>query len=106
MINLIILSVFMVFVATILSLKKYSKYAKSFHNMSFMNFEKKSNLLIANENAKNEFIVISDWNFCIGHGEYLQFDIWALIDLHKLYWVIKFHNKSKSMGLFYKLYNN
>lgn len=104
MINFICLSIFLILVVSIISLKNYSKYASSFYNMSFMIFEKKSNLLIANENSKDEFIVISDWNFCIRHGDYLQFDIWALVDLHKLFWVIKFHNKAKSLGLFEKLY--
>jgi hypothetical protein len=55
--------------------------------MKFMNFVKRSGILIANENTNEEFVIISDWNFCISPKRYLQFDIWTLIDLHKLYWI-------------------
>ena len=54
---------------------------------------------IANDGAKNEFIVFSDFNYKINYETYLQFDIWTLLDFHKLYWIFKFRSRAKDMGL-------
>lgn len=84
------------------SLKDYNGYDSVYKMMNFMKFEKYNNLLIANLNTKDEFVIISDWNFKISPKYLLQFDIWTLIDFHKLYWIIKFHIKASKMGLLNK----
>jgi hypothetical protein len=67
--------------------------------MRFFRFEKHLNLLIANENTNEEFIIINNWNFVPIPGHSMNFDIWALIDFHKFYWLVKFNRKFKKMGL-------
>jgi hypothetical protein len=94
---------FLILGSSIYSLREYSKYSNPFHQLKFMRFEKKFNLLIANENSKDEFVIISPWNFTISSKTFLQFDIWTMIDLHKLYWIVKFNNKVNKMGLINKL---
>jgi hypothetical protein len=81
------------------SLNEYELYLKSYKKLKYMNFVRFNSILISNENTNEEFVIISEWNFCVSPKNYLQFDIWALVDLHRLYWIIKFHNRIKSLGL-------
>lgn len=104
MMNFFTFFIFLVLGSTIYSLRDYSVYAISYHKMKFMNFVKRGRILIANENTNEEFVIISDWNFCISPKRYLQFDIWTLIDLHKLYWIFKFTGRTRDMGLLDRLY--
>jgi len=53
-------------------------------------------MLIANERANNEFIIFSDWHYKLSEGNFLNFDVWALVDLHELYWLIKINRYFKS----------
>jgi hypothetical protein len=54
---------------------------------------------IANERSKDEFVIVSDSYFRINEDFVINFDIWALFDLHKLYWYLKFKKELKRMGV-------
>ena len=99
MLELFILVVCLIISTTFYSINDYNLYKKSYSKLKSMNFNKRGSILISNEDTNEEFIIISDWNFKVAPNQFLQFDIWALVDLHKLYWVIKFHNKVKSLGI-------
>ena len=103
MINFLSLAVFLILGSTIYSFRDYHKYALTFYKMKFMIFHYNLGMLIANENTNEEFIIFSDWNFSISPKTFLQFDVWTLIDLHKLYWIVKFHKQAKNLGLLKKL---
>lgn len=84
---------------SIYSLKDFKYFSEAYNKVMGMRFEKKCGILIANENTNEEFLVISEWNYKINPSINLQFDIWTLIDLHKLFWIFKFRNKLNKMGL-------
>ena len=100
MINFYIFFICLVIVNTINSLREWKDYYKSYMKFRFMLFEKEHNMLIANKNTNEEFIIFDYWNFMVKPNKYLRFDIWALVDFHKLFWLYKFNKKSK--GLFVK----
>jgi hypothetical protein len=62
-----------------------------------MIFEEKSNMLIANQNTNEEFIIFDDWHFMVKPNKYLRFDVWALVDFHHLFWLYKFNRQSKRL---------
>jgi hypothetical protein len=95
MINFILLCLFLIIFVSIRSFRNFSKMSVVYNNLKFYRFEKIGDLYIANERTKDEFVVISDWNFRIS-DEILCFDVWALADLHQLYWLFKFHNYFKT----------
>jgi hypothetical protein len=99
MINFILLCLFLIIFVSVRSLRNYYKMSEIYKNLRFYKFYKKANLLIANENTKDEFIVISDWHFRL-NDQNMCFDVWALADLHKLYWLYKFHNYFKKANKF------
>lgn len=84
---------------SIYSLKDWKMYEYAYENIRFYRFEDLFKMKIANNGAKNEFIVFSDFNYKINYETYLQFDIWTLLDLHKLYWIFKFRSRAKDLGL-------
>ena len=94
MINFILLCLFLVIFVSIRSFRNYSKMSKIFNSLKFYKFEKKGSLLIANERTKDEFIVISEWNFRVNDRN-MCFDVWVLSDLHEFYWLCKFRNYFK-----------
>lgn len=98
MINFILLCLFLIVFVSFRSFRNYSKMSKIFNNLKFYKFEKKGSLLIANERTKDEFVIISDWNFRVNDRN-MCFDIWALTDLHELYWLTKFHNYFKKSNM-------
>jgi hypothetical protein len=75
------------------SLKNFSKIQKVYNNLKFYRFKTHGSLIIANEGSKDEFVVVNDWNFRLPNDQNLHFDIWTLVDFHRLYWLIKFHNQ-------------
>jgi hypothetical protein len=99
MINFIIYLLCSILFFTLYSFRDYSKYYKVYQNLIRMQFNKNLNLLIANENTNQEFVIISDWNYVISPKCYVQFDIWSLVNLHQLYWLVKFHLKLKNLGI-------
>lgn len=88
-----------IFLFSAYSCKEYNTYNSVYKILDYFKFNQKSNFAISNEGTDNEFIIYSEWNFQISKNLSLQFDIWCLIDLHKLFWVLKFHNKIKNLGL-------
>ena len=94
MINFILLCLFLIFFVSLRSLRNYSKMSKIYNNLKFYKFEKKGQILIANERTKDEFVVVSDWHFRIS-DKIMCFDVWMLADLHELYWLYKFHKHFK-----------
>ena len=97
--NFYIFFVFLIMGSSIYSLKDWRLYKYAHSNIRFYRFENLFKMKIANDGAKNEFIVFSDFRFKISHDTYLQFDIWTLLDLHKLYWIFKFRNRAKELNL-------
>lgn len=87
---------------SLISAKNYMNFYSVYKNLDYYRFQQIGNLRIANNNSKDEFVVISDWNFRFNPDTNLQFDVWALVDLHKLFWLIKFNNKLKNL-IIYKL---
>jgi len=71
------------------SARNFIKFYNIYKNLKFYNFNKHGNILIANERANNEFIIFSDWHYKVSESNFLQFDVWCLVDLHELYWLIK-----------------
>jgi len=102
MIEFMILFIFLILLTNVISILEYSIYKKSYRNLQYMYFRKNDNMLIANENAKDEFVIFSEWRFTIYPKKFLQFDIWKIIDLHKFYWLIKFRSRIKKMKLIEK----
>lgn len=100
MLELFILIICLMISTTFYSMNDYHVFKKSYSKLNFMFFTKRGRILIANENSNEEFVILSSWNFNVAPNYFLQFDIWTLVDLHKLYWIIKFHNKIKSLGHF------
>lgn len=74
------------------SIKNFSKIQRIYNNLKFYKFKSHGNLMIANEGTKDEFVVINDWNFRLPENQNIHFDIWALVDLHRLYWLLKFND--------------
>ena len=95
MINFILLCLFLIIFVSLRTFRNYFKMLRIYENLKFYKFEKKGSLLIANDNTKDEFVVISDWHFRL-NDENMCFDVWVLADLHKLYWLCKFHNYFKN----------
>jgi hypothetical protein len=56
-------------------------------------------MVIANERTKDEFIIVSDSYFRINEDFVINFDIWTIVDLHKLYWYLRFKKELKRMGV-------
>jgi len=98
---LIFFSVLIIF-NSLRSARNYSKFSNIYKNLKFYNFHKHGNMLIANERANNEFIIFSDWHYKLSEGNFLNFDVWCLVDLHELYWLIKINRyfNSKTNLLF------
>jgi rRNA maturation protein Rpf1 len=71
------------------SARNFIKFYNVYRNLKFYNFNKHGKMLIANERANNEFIIFSDWHYKVSESNFLHFDVWCLVDLHELYWLIK-----------------
>ena len=99
MTNFCIFFVFLIIFNSLYSLKDWKIFQFPYKNLRFYRFERVFNMKIANNGTKNEFIVFSDYNFKVDYNTYLQFDIWTLLDFHKLYWILKFRNKAKDLDL-------
>lgn len=92
MLNFIIYSIVLVILNSLRSAKNYHFFKKIFDNLKFYKFKKEGDLIIANERAKDEFISFPGYKFKLSEGKYLQFDVWMIVDLHELYWFLKFTN--------------
>ncbi len=103
MVLFLIFFVGLIITNSLISAKNYRNFSTQYDRLQFFMFDKKFSFLIANENSKNEFIIFSDYNFKTDINSYIQFDIWALVDLHKLYWLLKFNRKINKLGLFKSL---
>jgi hypothetical protein len=100
MLYFIIYLITIIIINSLVSLRNYQIFHNVFKNLNYFRFHEIGNLKIANMNSKNEFIIISDWNFRINSNTSLQFDIWALVDFHKLFWLIKFNHKIKELPIY------
>ena len=92
MLNFLLFFTFLIICNSLRSARNYHKFSTVYKNLRFYKFHKHGNMLIANERSKDEFIIFSDWYYKISEGNIINFDVWCLVDLHKLYWVMKFHN--------------
>jgi len=90
---------FLIIGSSIYSLRDWKIYEYAYRNIRFYRFENLFQMKIANNGTKNEFIVFSDFRYKIDSQTFLQFDIWTLMDLHKLYWIFKFRSKAKDLDL-------
>ena len=95
MLNFLLFFVLLIICNSLRSARNYSRFEKIYRNLRFYKFHKQGNMLITNERSKDEFIIFSDWHYKISEGDMINFDVWCLVDLHKLYWVIKFRNYFK-----------
>jgi hypothetical protein len=104
MLNFLLFFVFLIICNSLRSARNYNKFSKVYKNLRFYKFHKHGNMLLANERSKDEFIIFTDWypyrerllqKYKISEMDIINFDVWCLVDLHKLYWVIKFHNYFK-----------
>ena len=95
MLNFLLFFTFLIICNSLRSARNYHKFSTVYKNLRFYKFHKHGNMLIANERSKDEFIIFSDWYYKISEGNIINFDVWCLVDLHKLYWVMKFHNYFK-----------
>jgi hypothetical protein len=100
MLYFIIYSTFLVLMNSMYSLRNYNKFNYVYKNLNYWNFSKFGKLQIANNNTKDEFVMISDWNYRISPNINLQFDIWTLLDIHQMIWICKFNNKLKNSNKF------
>ena len=97
MLHFFIFSSIIVLINSIYSLRNYSKFNNAYRKLGSWNFSKFGKLHIANNDTNEEFVIISDWNYRISSTHNLQFDIWALFDIHQMFWLIKFNNKIKNL---------
>jgi hypothetical protein len=95
MLNFLLFFTFLIICNSLRSARNYHKFSTVYKNLRFYKFHKNGNMLISNERSKDEFIIFSDWYYKISEGNIINFDVWCLVDLHKLYWVVKFHNYFK-----------
>jgi len=96
MINFLVFFLVLIIFNSFRSARNYTKFSKIYKDLRFYNFNKQGSMLIANERANNEFIIFSDWHYKLSEGNFLNFDVWALVDLHELYWLIKINRYFKS----------
>ena len=96
MINFLLFFGLLIIFNSLRSAQNYSKFSNIYKNLRFYNFNKQGSMLIANERANNEFIIFSDWHYKLSEGNFLNFDVWCLVDLHELYWLIKINRYFKS----------
>jgi len=96
MINFLVFFLVLIIFNSLRSARNYTKFSKIYKDLRFYNFNKQGSMLIANERANNEFIIFSDWHYKLSEGNFLNFDVWALVDLHELYWLIKINRYFKS----------
>jgi rRNA maturation protein Rpf1 len=89
MINFLVFFLVLIIFNSLRSARNYTKFSKIYKDLRFYNFNKQGSMLIANERANNEFIIFSDWHYKLSEGHFLNFDVWVLVDLHELYWLIK-----------------
>lgn len=85
----------LVLLNSIRSSKNFKMISKVYNNLRFYKFNTFKNILIANDGTKDEFIIVSDWNYRLPNNYNLHFDIWTLVDLHQMYWLFKFRNYFK-----------
>lgn len=97
MMNFYIFFICLIIGVTINSLREWKDFYKSYIKFRFMKFEKQNNMLIANQNTNEEFIIFDDWHFMVKPNKYLRFDVWALVDFHKLFWLYRFNKQSKRL---------
>jgi hypothetical protein len=97
MINFLVFFLVLIIFNSLRSARNYTKFSKIYYkDLRFYNFNKQGSMLIANERANNEFIIFSDWHYKLSEGNFLNFDVWVLVDLHELYWLIKINRYFKS----------
>ncbi len=99
MINFYLFFLGLIFGNSLYSLKDYSVYKTFYSKLKSFRFSKISNLLVANDNTNEECVIINDWNYKVKPGYFLFFDIWILVDFHKLYWFYKTRKQLKKMGV-------
>ena len=105
MLNFLLFFVFLIICNSLRSARNYHKFSTVYKNLRFYKFYKHGNMIIANERCKDEFIIFSDvcypyhqrllQKYKISEMDIINFDVWCLVDLHRLYWVMKFHNYFK-----------
>ena len=99
MLNFIIYTTVLVLLNSLRSARSYQNFKKIFDNLKFYKFRKEGEMIIANERAKDEFIVFPGPKFKLSQDKFLHFDIWMLADFHELYWFLKFRNYFKNKGI-------
>ena len=90
----------LVILNSIRSARNYRTINKVYENLRFYKFKSFKNIMIANDGTKDEFVIVSEWNYRLPNNFTLYFDIWTLVDLHNLYWLFKFRNFFKEKNKF------
>lgn len=99
MLNFLLFFIGLIIVFSLWSGRNFSSINKIFQNLKFFKFHTINNIKIANERSKDEFVIVSDSYFRINENFVINFDVWTIIDLHKLYWYLKFKKELKRMGV-------
>lgn len=71
-------------------MRSYGKFLNTYKCLKFYKFHKFGNFLIANDGAKDEFVMVSNWHFYFQKTR-LCFGVFTLCDLHEMYWLFKFN---------------
>lgn len=99
MLNFVLFFSALVILFSLWSARNFLSVNKIFQNLRFFKFDTINNMVIANERTKDEFIIVSDSYFRINEDFVINFDIWTIVDLHKLYWYLRFKKELKRMGV-------
>lgn len=95
--SFVIFMIGMIFLSTVRSMRNFSSIKSVYDKTNRYTFRKFNNIWIANENTKDEFVVVNGNYYRFQDNTVINFDIWALVDLHKLFWYMMFNKKLKNL---------
>jgi len=95
--SFVLLIVSLIILSTIRSLRNFNDIKNVYNKTNSSLFIRFKNIWIANENTKDEFVVVNGNYYRFRNNTVINFDIWALVDLHKLFWYIMFNRKLKNL---------
>jgi len=99
MLNFVLFLSALIILFSLWSARNFLSINEIFQNLRFFKFHTINNMKIANDRTKDEFVIVSDSYFRINEDFVINFDIWTIIDLHKLYWYLRFKKELKRMGV-------
>lgn len=95
--SFVILIVSLIILSTIRSLRNFNDIKNVYDKTNCSSFRRFNNIWIANENTKDEFVVVNGNYYRFRNNTVINFDIWALVDLHKLFWYMMFTKKLRNL---------